>query len=495
MKNSLLIIFVFGLLLQQTSQVVALDPEDDVDQKLLISTTWKSWAADKKISKSYRRNTASRIYKSRDSNEASIKLAKAMTNTGASYFDIVTCFEGNGINIRVDDFLKIRWESHALHNKLPLVYIKEISKQISSGEDFEKTKTIIEIELARALWERSAIASNRSPTNIWNISRQIRLSKTSEEALRILTNTMVCCGGSPNEIQEILEKNGFKIPDSAKLDWGLHEKFLSRSSFLGSVSANATAIWNDPIRWLVNNFSTSLGYAGTLHMMMGLIPGAATEATPDVCIGGHTQCLTPSAAAQEVYNKVTTSGTWNATCPFKKVEDYVSPDPQLSNVKLYRLTAHCNTSNPSEPLRINQKVIAGKNPPIFSNRDGELAIETSSGIRSLEEIRNLTCADYPGSYNETCTVKTTHLNSSDPEIDQEFCKTITQCPDMENRIVTTNTIFFKYMRETAELLNKLAENCNGIIVLNSDDRRCYNKAASEIRVIANSSNTVHLLGD
>jgi hypothetical protein len=84
-----------------------------------------------------------------------------------------------------------------------------------------------------------------------------------------LVNQMVECGASSLEVQRVLSQAGVEIPNTAKLDNGLHAIILGRMSLLGSFKSNVNSILkNGACTWFLKNSLCILGYISTLQILL-----------------------------------------------------------------------------------------------------------------------------------------------------------------------------------------------------------------------------------
>jgi hypothetical protein len=148
----------------------------------------------------------------------------------------------------------------------------------------EFTKTIpikASLQELHVCW---ATAQNIERAEMQTVHRKIENSNDIEEAITHVVDGMIGCGANACEVEGLMAENGYTIPDSAKLDWGLNGWF-GGSSFMGSFDANLKAASKQGlIKWCSNNAGTIFDYWNSFN---NLAHGGGLDQTSQIASSKH----------------------------------------------------------------------------------------------------------------------------------------------------------------------------------------------------------------
>jgi len=329
-------------------------------------------------------------------------------------------------------------------------------------EDFEERKSLLSISFRN--WGES---KKIEEPDIQTAERSIASTTHIDSALKIFIDKLIEHGASSSDAYEIVSSHGYTPPPSAKLDYGLHDYILGRSSLLGSWHSNTKAIWSHGFtKWVIDNGPTLLGYTATLKFIMSqVVPVSAVDIVPD------NVCSLPQ-------------GSWNESCHNATVTPYHSSDPNVPFDSCV-LKTKCDTIIPSIPPQQNHLYFKSTSELRLGNNNGSLVIQSESS-QGLPLSQKVECSPLPGSHELSCHVEAAQYNSTDPNLESTpFCEMRSSCRDIEGRIQTDIKVY--YGHEHLRGRDVAVENCDGKVVIHDSkkmDGMCAKKDASDIRKIS-----------
>jgi hypothetical protein len=340
-------------------------------------------------------------------------------------------------------------------------------------DDFEDRKKALSVTFKLSVTDKGL-----SKEEIKKVTTSIKESEHIDAALTVFINELIGHGVSSSDVDHIVTNFGYAIPRSAKIDYGLHDIVLGRSSLLGSLRANAKSIWNNGLmRWGFENGPTLMGYMATVQLISGMLtPAAAEVVTPE------SMCPLPE-------------GPWVGSCHNTTVAPYRSMDPNVP-VDSCVLTTRCTTIIPSIPPVENEFFFKSTSDLTLDNRNGTLTIQNSSGGFSPLVSNQAECTPLPGSHHHSCEISVGSYTSIDPRLaDTPFCEMRSTCAKLTGDMNTQNLVY--YGHEQLRGQEVVAENCDGMMVIHDThdtDGMCAGKDESDIREIsAQQGNTHHVL--
>ncbi|MDP3532655.1 MAG: hypothetical protein Q8S31_05130 [Alphaproteobacteria bacterium] len=373
--------------------------------------------------------------------------------------------DSNNIELNTDSIYNSKCLKDATQN-----FIKELQKMGAQKTDIEEIYQSIQNDVAldNLNHEKEILLKNvkiffedqNNFITIDEINSLIRKSSSMEDVLKNLINILVECGVSSSEIHQLFAFSGYTVPNSSKLDYGIHQYFLGRESLLGSFRSNFKGFKNIGFQYVANNWGVLLGYVATAQLFANLIsPVAAIE------ISDESNCPIPE-------------GPWKHSCKNISIEPYKSSDPNVP-VNSCKLTAHCDRIETSIPQGKNEIYYQPVNGLLLDNKNGTLSFQGSSS-HLLQEQKP--CVAFTGSYEKSCNVEIIPYTSADPNLSNtSFCKMKSACLDISGNKKTENTIYYDHPNAGVAI-----ENCNGITVMHygNSDGMCFGKSPEAISKVA-----------